>query len=233
MNAHIEDATPPSRFRLAAGPGLRVLAQGLFLLAGLAVTVLGFGRFVDVNDEMGAYRRAPACGTAAAAPGTDCVRHETGTVTAGDTDSGGEGTTYTLTVARETAPTHGYTVDSGFYYAAEVGTEVDLTVFRGRVAELSQGGHHAQNPGTPWLASAEVAFLVGLGSAFTVQGLAWSRPGPRGARSTVAALAVVPPAFLGSLVLISSQLPLAVTLAGPVLGWLVLTAVATAATRDA
>ncbi|MEV0537984.1 hypothetical protein [Kitasatospora sp. NPDC050463] len=230
MNARIRDAKPPARPRLS-GAVARALTQGLLLLAGLATTVLGFGWFVDANDAAGAYRTAPVCGTAAHTPGTDCVRRETGKVTARDAANNGDSTTYTLTVARETAPKHSYTVNSAFYYDAKTGTDVDLTVFRGRVAEIAYQGHRAQNSGTPWLSSLEVALLLGLGFALTAAGLTWSRLGVQAAPFYFAiAVFVVILAFLGCLVLVSSQLPLAATLAIPVLGWLFMTASATVAT---
>lgn len=232
MYARIEDTMPAGTFRRGVAPGVRVLKYGLLLLAGLAVTVLGFGRFVAANEEAGAYRTALVCGTAAATPGTDCVRHETGKVTDRYITSGGDSTIYTLTVTRETDSEHDYEVNSALYYAAQVGADVDLAVFRGRVAEVSHQGHRAPNPGSPYLASLEVALLVGLGSVLTAQGLAWSRSNTKKAGVAIAAF-VVPMAFLGSLVLVSSQWPLAATLAVPVLGWLFMTASATAAARDA
>ncbi|MFD0345338.1 hypothetical protein ACFQ0M_03115 [Kitasatospora aburaviensis] len=104
MNALIKDARPPGGFRRIAGPAVRVLTQALVLLAGLAATVLGFTWFVDAYDAVGAYRHAPVCGTAAATPGTDCLLHETGKVTARAVHNSDDGTSYELTVARETAP---------------------------------------------------------------------------------------------------------------------------------
>ncbi|AUY47714.1 hypothetical protein [Streptomyces sp. CB01881] len=236
MNTRISDAKPPARPRPRPRPSgavTRALTKGLFLLAGLATTVLGFSWFVDANDAVGAYRTAPVCGTAAHTPGTDCVRRETGKVTARKTGTGGESTTYTLTVARETAPGHSYTVDSEFYYDATIGVDVELAVFRGQVAEVSYHGHRAQNPGTPWLTSLEVALLVGLGSALTATGVSWSRLGLKPAPFYFSiAVFVAVMAFLGCLVFVTSQEPLAATLAVPVLGWLLMTACATVATWD-
>ncbi|MEU6238578.1 hypothetical protein [Kitasatospora sp. NPDC047058] len=228
MNARIEDATSPGRFRQAVGPAGRVLVQGLLLLAGLAVTVLGFGRFVDANEEAVAYHSAAVCDTAAATPGTDCVRHETGKVT--DKNSGDS--YYNLTVARETAPKHTFEVPWTLYTDTEVGSEVDLAVFHGRVAEISHHGSHSQTAGTSWSASLEVALLVGLGSTLTVQGLTWSRSGSRGARIVLTNLTVTLTAFFGCLVLMSSTTSLGLTLAIPVFGWLLMTAVVTTASWD-
>ncbi|MET9399406.1 hypothetical protein [Kitasatospora sp. NPDC002965] len=231
MNARIRDTKPPARPR-SRPPGAvaRALTQGLFLLAGLAATVLGFGWFVDANDAASAYRNAPICGTAEHTPGTDCAQRASGRVTARYAATSGDSTIYTLTVARETAvpdeaPRHSYTVDSAFYNATKAGADVDLTVFRGRVAEVSYEGHRAQNAGTPWLISLEIALLAALGSALTAHGLTWSRTGAQATPFYIAmAVFVAAMALFGCLTLISSQLPLAATLAVPVLGWLLMTA---------
>ncbi|MFD0275605.1 hypothetical protein ACFVHB_17110 [Kitasatospora sp. NPDC127111] len=234
MNARLGNAEAPGRRRrAAAGPAGRVLTQGLFLLAGLATTVLCFGWFVDANEVAGAYRTAPVCGTAAHTPGTDCVLRETGKVTARDAVNNGDSTDYTLTVARETAPKHSYPINAELYSVAKVGADVDLTVFRGRVAEVSYDGHRVQNPGTPWLASVEVALLAGLGTALTAHGLTWSRLGGRPASFFLAmGFFTALMALLGCLFFVTSPFPLAVTLAVPVLGWLFMTACATVATWD-
>ncbi|KJY29473.1 hypothetical protein [Streptomyces sp. NRRL S-495] len=224
MSTRTADAKPPTRRRPAGENAVRALAHGLFLLAGLATTVLGFSWFVDANEEAGAYRTAPACGTAAHTPGTDCVRHETGTVTARGASSVGDGTVFTLTVARGTGSGHRYTVDSDLYHATKVGADVDLTLYRGRVAEVSHDGARTSHSGTAWVASLEVALLVGLGAALTVIGLTWTR-----FITDVASFAfamggfTAVMAFVGSLTLVPSQLPLAATLAFPVLGWLGMT----------
>ncbi|MFG3052696.1 hypothetical protein ACGFZP_17295 [Kitasatospora sp. NPDC048239] len=208
-----------------------MLARTLLVLAGLATTVLGFSWFVEGHHAVGAYRHAPVCGTAEATPGKDCALHETGKVTAGKVDHGDNGATYRLTVARETAPKRTYTVGEAFYDDVEVGTDVELTLFRGRVAEVSYHGHRAQNPITPWLTALKVALLAGLGSALTAHGLAGWRPGARSIPASVGAL-VVFLSLLGSLVFMATQWPLAVTLGIPVLGWLALTAGSTSASRD-
>ncbi|MGW3040616.1 hypothetical protein ACWC9T_11335 [Kitasatospora sp. NPDC001159] len=180
-----------------------------------------------------AYRTAPVCGTAAQTPGTDCVRHETGKVTERHIVSGGDSTDYYVTVADETAATHRYEADRGFYYAAETGTDVDLMVFRGRVAELSSNGQRSPNPDTPWLACLEVSLLAALGSALTLVGLTWSRLGTRVTSLAFGAnVLITPMALLGCLILVSSQAPLAVTLGIPVFGWLFMTACFTVATWD-
>ncbi|MFJ3793140.1 hypothetical protein [Kitasatospora sp. NPDC090091] len=224
MKALIEDARPPGGFRRIAGPAARVLTQVLFLVAGLATTVLGFTLFVEGYDAVGAHRHAPVCGTAAATPGTDCLLHETGKVTGRRVDRGDNGDTYALTVARETAPEHRYTVGEAFYDDAQVGTDVDLSIFRGRVSELSYQGHRAENPITPWLTAFKVALLAGLGSALTAHGLTWWwRSGPQ-VGPAVFAVVIAFVSFVGGLCFMSTQWPLAVTLGLPVLGWLFLTA---------
>ncbi|MGV9271188.1 hypothetical protein ACWDRR_41870 [Kitasatospora sp. NPDC003701] len=231
MKARIRDARPPGGFRRIAGPAVRVLTQALFLLAGMATTVLCFTWFVDGYHAVGAYHHAPACGTAAATPGTDCVLHETGKVTARRVDNSDESTTYLLTVVRETAPKHTYTVGKAFYNDTGVGAAVDLTVFRGHVSELSYHGHRAQNPHTPWLTALKVALLAGLGSALTAHGLTWWRSGMQAGPSLLAVF-ISFLSFFGGLILMSTQWPLAVTLGIPVLGWLLMTAGSTAAAWD-
>ncbi|MFE7532511.1 hypothetical protein ACFU7Y_43485 [Kitasatospora sp. NPDC057542] len=208
--------------------------QVLFLLAGLAITVLGFNWFVDGYHAVGAYEHAPVCGTAAATPGADCVLRETGKVTARDvlTDSDG-GTTYKLTVAHETGPAHTYEVGEAFYDDANVGVDVDLAVFRGRVSEVSYDGHRSRTPNTPWLTSLKVALLVGLGAALTAHGLTRWRSGAELGPAAIGA-AIVLFSHIGSLVLMTAQWPLAVTLGIAVLGWpVVIAAGMEARTTDA
>ncbi|MFF7995813.1 hypothetical protein ACFZDG_39335 [Kitasatospora xanthocidica] len=228
MNARIEDAGPPGRTARVARVVGRVLAQGLLLAAGLASTVLGFQWFLGAYDAGGAYRTAPACGTAAATPGTDCTRHETGKVVAKQVDNSGDNTVYRVTVTRETAPGDGYSVSKEFYHDTEVGADVDLTIWHGRVAEVFYRGHRDPVPTTPWLTSLKAALLVALGSALTAHGLAWSSSG---APSAVA-VAVCVLSFFGSLVFTVSQCSFGVTLGIPVFGWVVMTAFATAAALD-
>ncbi|MGW6914399.1 hypothetical protein ACWGB8_11335 [Kitasatospora sp. NPDC054939] len=238
MNTRIRDAGTPGRLRPADGPVGSALGRGLFLLAGLAGTVLGFVWFVDANDTVNAYRTAPVCATAAHAPGTDCVRRETGKVTDRHAGNGGDSTVYTLTVARGTAPKETFTVDRDLYSEAAVGSDVELTVFRGRVAEVSYHGYHFGEPGMPWRSCIEVAVLAGLGSALIVFGAIRARPGEP---ATPAALVgryagfvlvvFVAPALVGCMALVTLHLPIAVTLAAAVLGWLFLTAGVAVAVR--
>ncbi|MFE7564323.1 hypothetical protein [Kitasatospora sp. NPDC057500] len=210
----------------------RVVIPGLLLLAGLATAVLGFIRFVDANDVAVAYRSAPVCGAAGHTAGTDCVRRETGKVTDRYTVEG-DGTTYLVKVAREASPEQRYEVDRDFYSATKVGVDVDLTVYRGRVAEVSYQGHRTTNAGTPWLSSLGVALLAGLGAALAITGLTWSRVGARAA-SFAASMGgfTGAMAMIGCLVLMTAQLSPVALLAVPVLGWLFMTAAATIVVRD-
>ncbi|MFE6867163.1 hypothetical protein ACFVFS_11425 [Kitasatospora sp. NPDC057692] len=232
MNALIMDAKPSARSRPTRARAARLLVAGLLLAAGLATTVLGFRWFLDANDVANAYRSAPVCGSAEHTPGTDCARRETGKVTNRHTVEG-DGTTYYVTVARETAPGHRYEVDRDFYRAAKVGTDVAVTTFRGRVVEVASGGHRSPNPGTPWLSSLKVALLAGLGAALTITALTWVQEG-----SVVLSFATVMGGFtagtamLGCLVIMTAQLPVAALLAIPALGWLFMTACGVMVIRD-
>ncbi|MER7580685.1 hypothetical protein [Kitasatospora sp. NPDC097691] len=229
MNARIEDARPPGPrvYRAIA----RGLARSLLLLAGLATVALAFSWFVDAYRSVEAYRAAPDCGTAAAAPGAPCVRHETGRVTARKVDNSGDSTSYDLTVTRETAPGKVFSVGEAFYKDAKVGTDVDLKIWNGRPVEVSWHGHRASTPDVPWLSCLKVALLVGFGSALTACGLAW----PREDSVSVPAFAAVLIFFatlLGSVILCLAQWPLVITLVIPALAWLLLTALVTAVARE-
>ncbi|MFF7458072.1 hypothetical protein [Kitasatospora sp. NPDC008115] len=231
MDTRTKDAKQPPALSRITGSVARAVIPGLFLLAGLATTVLGFVRFVDANDVAVAYRSAPACGAAEHTPGTDCVRRETGKVTDRYTMSG-DGTTYLVKVAREATPVHRYEVNRDFYSATKVGADVDLTVYRGRVTEVSYQGHRTTNPGTPWLASLKVALLAGLGAALTIAGLTWSREGAHPVPfAAVMGGFTATFAMLGCLTLMAEQLPLAALLAVPVFGWLLMTVSGTAVVR--
>ncbi|MFD9064707.1 hypothetical protein ACFVZ3_24660 [Kitasatospora purpeofusca] len=196
-----------------------LLLQGALVLAGLAVTVVGFRLFLDAHDEMHGYRTAPVCDTAAA-PGADCDRYEGGRVTARKND--GE---YRLTVARETAPADTYFVDEDFYDDVQIGTNVQVTVFHARAVAISYRGHHGDNPRDPHLPALEVAALITVGSALTVNGLARSRESGAGLLSGPGIGLL---AFIGSSLLLQMPLPLAVTLGVPLLAWIALVATAAA-----
>ncbi|GAB7184024.1 hypothetical protein ATKI12_3855 [Kitasatospora sp. Ki12] len=199
--------------RTAGSPG-RLLAQGLLVLAGLATAAFGFGLYLDTHDEAVAHHTAPACGTTAAPPGTDCVRSESGRVTARKTDGA-----YLLTVARETAPAQTFEVDQDFYQSTAIGADVELRLWHGRVAEVSYHGHSAENPVGTRLPSLGVAALVAAGSALTVRGLTRSRRDTGDARLG-AAVVIGPCAYIGSTFLIPWQWPLVLVLGIPCsAGW--------------
>ncbi|KOV11445.1 hypothetical protein ADK60_35370 [Streptomyces sp. XY431] len=187
----------------------------MLVLAGLAVTALGFGLFLDAHDEMHGCRTAPACDTAAG-PGADCNRYETGRVTARKND--GE---YRLTVARETAPTETYNVDQDFYDDVQIGTNVRVTLFHARAVEISERGHHADSLQDPHLPALEVAALVAVGSALMVHGLVRSRHSDAGLLSGPGIGLL---AFVGGSMLLQLPLPLAVTLGVPLVAWIALIA---------
>ncbi|MFJ9453793.1 hypothetical protein ACIRST_01830 [Kitasatospora sp. NPDC101447] len=231
MNARIEDARPPGRPRLH-WVIVRGLARALLVAAGLATVLLAFSWFVDAYRSVDAYRAAPDCGTAAAAPGAPCVRHETGKVTARKVDNSSDSTTYDLTVARETAPGRTFSVGEAFYREAKIGTDVDVKVWNGRPVEVSWHGHRASTPDIPWLSTLKVALLVSAGTALTAYGLAWPRDSYRGT-PVVAAVSIFIPTYIGALILCLAQWPLIVTLVIPGLAWLLLTATAVAASREA
>ncbi|MFJ4094600.1 hypothetical protein ACIPYS_23700 [Kitasatospora sp. NPDC089913] len=203
----------------ASLPTGALLVQGFLVLAGLAVTVLGFGLFLDVHDEMHGYRTAPVC-DAAAEPGPDCNRYETGRVTARK-DNGD----HWLTVARETASAGMYSVDQDFYDDVQIGTSVRVTVFRARAVEISYRGHRADTFRDPHLPALEVAALVTVGSALTVNGLARSRNRDAGLGSGPGIGLL---SFIGASVLLQGPLPFVATLGIPLAGWIAL--IATAAT---
>ncbi|MER6364003.1 hypothetical protein [Kitasatospora sp. NPDC001527] len=216
----------------------RTKLPALLVLAGLATTALGFGWFAAADMRVHAYRSAPACDTAAArGPGTHCVRHEPGRVTAKAVHAGAgpaadnPEATHTVTVAREAAPTRSYKVGAAFYADVEIGAAVDLMIFRGRVASVAYQGHRADNPNRSSLAVLlGVALLVGLGSTLTSHGLSWSRLGPSAARfAAIGAVAAVL-AFFAGFGLIWSSLPPALLLGLPALAWLITIAAFTAVT---
>ncbi|MEU9044740.1 MULTISPECIES: hypothetical protein [unclassified Kitasatospora] len=225
MNARIKDARPPGRPRVLAAVG-RTLARGLLLLAGLATVFVAFSWFVGGYRSVDAYLAAPDCGTAAAAPGAACVRHETGKVTAGKVDNSGDSTSYELTVARETARSHTFDVGEAFYDEVAIGTDVDLKIWNGRAVEVSWHGHRASVPDIPWLTCLKVALLVGAGTALTLYGLAWPSASAQ-AVPPATALGMAFVSLLGSFTLCLAQWPLVVTLALPILAWLLFTAVTT------
>ncbi|MFE7589227.1 hypothetical protein ACFU6K_07470 [Kitasatospora sp. NPDC057512] len=222
---------PRHHTRRSTAPVARIVAQALLVVVGLSTVALGFSWFVDAYDEALAYRVAPVCGAPATAPGADCTGHETGRVTGRRTDSNGDSTTYDLTVSRETVPAATYSVTEGLYESLENGVNVDLTLWRGRVVELSHQGHRSAVQSTPWLTALKLALLVGTGTVLAVYGLLLRR-----LASWALPVAVLPFLILftviGSITLITAQWPFALTLAIPLIGWLLLAAITTTMSWD-
>ncbi|MFE7560037.1 hypothetical protein [Kitasatospora sp. NPDC057500] len=235
MNARTRGTGPAARLRFLRPVDLP-LVPCLLVLAGLVGTVVGFVWFAEADIRTYAYRKAPVCGTAAHRPGADCVRHETGTVTAkfrhrGAGPAAADPTAgHAVTVARVAAPTRDYEVAEAFYNRVRIGADVDLTVFRGRVAALTYEGHRVDNLDVSFVVSLGVPLLVALGSALTTHGLTWSRLEPEAARSAVVGAVALVVAFISSLVLMSLPMPPALLLAVAVLLWLGVTAASTAVT---
>ncbi|MDH6711447.1 hypothetical protein P3T27_008205 [Kitasatospora sp. MAA19] len=215
------DARHPRR---AAALAVRVVVQGLLVLAGLSMVGLGFSWFVDTYHEGRAYRTAPTCGTPAVRPGADCVQQESGRVTRREVQQDSDSTTYVLTVAREMAPTDTYDVGRAFYRDVETGTIVDLKVWRGLVVELGYHGHRAGNPHTPWLTLLKLGLLIGAGTAVIAYGAFGpdldSRLVPVGMAALVAGATLV-----GAAILLSMPWPLAVVLTIAILAWLLAAAI--------
>ncbi|WP_459648000.1 hypothetical protein [Kitasatospora sp. Ki12] len=207
------------RRRRKAPLAVRVAGRVLLVAVGLCAVGFGFFRFTDAFEAAGAHRGAPVCGTAEAGAGAECLHQESGRVTKKYED-GGDSTSYMLTVARETAPSGDYSVSKPFYEDVEVGSVVDLRVYRGAVVRLAYRGHQAEHLHILWMAMLEAALVIGIGTSAVAHGLA----APPARKWWVAVSMSVPTAVTaigGSAVLVSLQWPLAVTLALAVLGWLV------------
>ncbi|MFJ8628878.1 caspase family protein [Kitasatospora sp. NPDC093550] len=161
----------PRPSRRAPVPVGRVLAQGLLLLIGLSVVGAGFGRFLDENVRVTAHQGAPVCGSPGIAAGVDCLRPETGRVTAKFSEDGQASTAYKISVLRDTASgTETYTVGRRFYDDVDSGTEVDLKVWLGHVVETSYHGHRADVPLYDRWEMVLVALLIGGGTSVAVLG---------------------------------------------------------------
>ncbi|MFJ3221352.1 hypothetical protein ACIPLC_36215 [Kitasatospora sp. NPDC086801] len=222
--ALFDESSPPGpqdarRRGRAAALTLRRMAQTLLLLLGLSAVGLGFARFVDAYHEGWAYRGAPVCGAPAIKPGADCTLRESGRVTRTAAERDGDSTSYSLTVAREKAPTDTYNVGEAFYEDVGTDTVVNLTVWRGQVVEVDYHGHRARNPHTLWLAILKLALLIGAGTGLIAGGLLGPNLGswwvPAGMSVPVAATTLV-----GAAMLLLMDWPLAATLTLAVLAWL-------------
>ncbi|MFJ7906550.1 hypothetical protein [Kitasatospora sp. NPDC096204] len=221
-------AAPPVRhrgpsFRRAAGGAVRIL----LVLTGLAAVALGFSRFVDAYDASVAYRGAPACAALAGTPAEDCTSRETGRVTAKTIGSDDDSNSYEVTVSREAAPTATYIVTGGLYGSVRTGDTVDLTLWNGHVVEISHQGHRSPVTEAPWFTALELALLVGAGTSLTVFTLLHGHRDGWVATAT-GCLFLSFFTFIGCGFLTTVQWPFAPTLALPIVGWLVLTAVITA-----
>ncbi|MFB7471597.1 hypothetical protein [Kitasatospora sp. NPDC056184] len=198
---------------------MRGLALGLLVAAGLAAVAVGFRWFFAVYDDLGAYRTAPVCGTAAPTPREDCVRGGTGRVEARRVRYSEDERHYELTVSREGAPTREHEVGEAFYKDAGVGSEVELRVWRGRVAEISYHGHRARTLSPPLLTALALSLLVGFGSALLVQRLIEQ---PLSVPTSIALNGgwVTFFVFMGACILLEQQWSFALTLGLTVPGWL-------------
>ncbi|MFD4660613.1 hypothetical protein ACFWP2_33940 [Kitasatospora sp. NPDC058444] len=231
------DAGPRTSVRAHPGKGhpvARVAARMLLVLTGLATVALGFSWFVDAYDEAFAYRSAPACTASVstpATPATDCTTHETGRVTGKKRTSTEDSVSYEVTISREVAPTATYLVTDGLYGSVRTGVDVDFTLWRGHVVEVSYQGHRSPITDTPWRTHLKLALLIGAGTALTVFTLL------RGHRDgwIVPATACLFLAFFtlcGSVILVTVHWSFAVTLALAIVGWLAFTAATTAICWD-
>ncbi|MFE4971604.1 hypothetical protein ACFRAR_05745 [Kitasatospora sp. NPDC056651] len=204
------------------------LVRVLAVVAGLSVVVLGFLRFDDAYDEAVAHRGAPSCGATVT---TGCTRQETGRVITMHADENSDSATYELTVSRETAPTITYHVSEGLYHSEEIGGEVQLTLWQGRVVALSHRGHRSDNLSYPWVTSLAVGCLVGAGTVLGVYGALGRRLTGRAvpllALPVFALLTLPVGAFLLAL-----GWHYAVVLAVAVFGWLLLTTIAVGVSWD-
>ncbi|MFE4518094.1 hypothetical protein ACFRMQ_28360 [Kitasatospora sp. NPDC056783] len=211
-----------------AGSAALVLVRVLAVVAGLSVVVLGFLRFDDAYDEAVAHRGAPPCGAAVT---TGCTTRETGRVVKMHADENSDSAAYELTVSRETAPTATYNVSEGLYDSEEIGGEVQLTLWQGRVVTLSHQGHRCDTLSYPWLTSLTVGGLVGAGTVLGVYGALGRRltgwATPLLALPAVALLTLPTGAFLLAL-----GWHYAVVLTIALFGWLLLTTITVGASWD-
>ncbi|MFD8780902.1 helix-turn-helix domain-containing protein [Kitasatospora sp. NPDC059599] len=203
-------------------------ARGLLVLVGVAAVALGFARYAGAYTTAGAYLTAPVCGTPAAVAGADCLLRTTGRVTDKQTKDG-TGAEYDLTMTRGApAPTDTSVVDRGFYDAVEIGMAVDLKVWRGRVMEISKPGQHYVVEYTPFLTCTELALLIGLGTALTIVGAVGPKPGAPASAARSGAL-IASFAWIVSGEFLTDLWPFTPTLVVSAVGWVLLTAVGSAA----
>ncbi|MGW2376712.1 hypothetical protein [Kitasatospora sp. NPDC001683] len=218
------DTPPPPPKKSEPPPSLRkrlwALAHIPILLAGLALTVFGFVRFVDVFEEVRTYRTVPTCGTPAAKPDALCATRESGRVTKRWTEPDDGSTTYKLAIARETAPTDDFSVGEAFYDDVDPGTTVDLKVLRGEVIEVSYHGHRAKPLHMPWLKWIEFSALIGAGVALVLTAMYLDEADLMASMLLASGAAAAFATAIGSAILIPIQWPLVVTLVIGAVCWL-------------
>ncbi|MEE1781565.1 hypothetical protein PUR71_01230 [Streptomyces sp. SP17BM10] len=198
----------------------------MLLVAGLCAVGFGIAQTVAVNQDVGAYARAPGCTTGNPPPGPACVWLESGRVTGRYVGRSGDSTTHNLTVARESDPGgEDYDVGVAFYDDADVGTYVQLKVWKGDVAEVYYRGHKSVFPQFRFGFLALLALLIAVGTSMVIAGL------PRVDEDArwMSLVALVPFFFAGwffDLFFGAVRLPLAVAVAVITTGWLAMTAIA-------
>ncbi|MFD7905555.1 hypothetical protein ACFV4G_25330 [Kitasatospora sp. NPDC059747] len=216
----MRDARP----RRAWPTALVVLARGVLLVIGLCAVGFGIERTVAVNQDVGAYTRAPVCSTGNPSAGSVCVRLESGRVTDRWVGRSGDSTTHNLTVARESDPGgKDYDVGEAFYDDADVGTYVLLKVWRGDVAQVEYRGHKSVFPQFRFGLLALLALLIAVGTGLVVAGL----PGIDEDVRWLGGVGLVPFFFAGwvfDLFFGAVHLPLAVAIALITGAWLAMTA---------
>ncbi|MFD5461790.1 hypothetical protein ACFWIQ_03050 [Kitasatospora sp. NPDC127059] len=209
--------------RRSLGELLRTVIPAVLVVLGLGLTILGFVRFIGTFEDTRAYRATPVC-TADAKPGADCATLESGRVKKKEKEIGSDSTDYMLTVSRETAPTGRYSVGKAFYNDVTVGTDVDLKILHGKVFELSYHGHRYQPVSTPYLTIAGFSAMIGFGMIMMVAG-GLADLEFMAALALAYAVGASIATVIGSMLLISLQWPLFVTLPISVLCWLIVAAI--------
>ncbi|MFJ8628967.1 hypothetical protein ACIRD3_39805 [Kitasatospora sp. NPDC093550] len=206
-------------------PAFRLAWRALLVVIGLSTVGLGFVRFVDTFEASGAYRSAPLCGTPAAGDVVPCIRQESGRVTKKSVSSDDDSVTYLLTISRETAPTDEYDVSRAFYWDVEVGTTVDLMVWKDSVVRVVYHGHQADQRNIPWWDVLEIALLIGAGTSLVAYRLGTADRWAWGSVLLIAVPTVIATGT-GCVVLIACQWSFAVTLTLAILAWLITAAIA-------
>ncbi|MFI6151091.1 hypothetical protein ACIBCA_00135 [Kitasatospora sp. NPDC051170] len=206
------------------------LLRGAVALAGLAVVALSFLRYDALYEDDRAVLTAPRCGTPAAAQHADCVRVESAAVTGKDAKDGDGSTRYEVTVRRETAGEKTFETSESFHGAVHTGDAVELRIWKGRVAELAFRDQSTRPENVPLLGMIWVGLLAAGGTALLVAGVA--RPPYEWGVPVAVAVLYSPAVWFFGIRLLSSRLPVVVTLGVPALAWLVVTGFALRVVRD-